>query len=201
MPLRHAVVHGTAGHGSAAHGSALHGSALHTALMAVMAILGSVCALAALWSGRRGSAGRCWLPHLVMGVVMAAVCLPDAGAVVPWTGAAALAAVAVWSTRPTTRPATVSWYTCTDLVACGVLLALTAWAASTPDGPAGHPALPGAAVPVTVAVTLAWAAARAALFAGTLPPRTPVRDPLGARLARLGGPLMVPLMGVMVLTA
>ncbi|MER5183123.1 hypothetical protein ABT009_33030 [Streptomyces sp. NPDC002896] len=179
----------------------LHGSALHTALMAVMAVLGAVCALAALWSGRRGSAARCWLPHLVMGAVMAAVCLPNAGAVVPWTGAAALAAVAVWSARPATRPATLSWYTCTDLVACAVLLTLTAWAASAPAGPAGHTTLPGAAVPVTVAVTLAWAGARAALFAGTLPPRTPDRDPLGARLTRLGGPFMVPLMGVMVLTA
>ncbi|MGW1029498.1 hypothetical protein ACWD4J_38440 [Streptomyces sp. NPDC002577] len=179
----------------------LHGSVLHTALMVAMAVLGTVCALAALRSGRRGDAARCRLPHLVMGTVMAAVCLPHAGAVVPWVGAAALAAAAVWSTRPAARPATVSWYTCADLVACAVLLALTAWAASASAVPAGHTALPGAAMPVTVAVTLAWAGARAALFAGTLPPRTADRDPWGVRLARLGGPVMVPLMGVMALTA
>ncbi|MBA4863950.1 hypothetical protein H1V43_21835 [Streptomyces sp. PSKA54] len=176
-----------------------HVSALHTVLMAVMALLGAVCALAALWSGRRGDTARCWLPHLAMGTVMAAACLPSAGAVVPWAGAAALAAVAVWSARP----ATVGWYTCADLMACAVLLALTAWAASAAAGPTGHATPSGAAVAATVAVTLAWAGTRAALFAGTLPPpsRTTDRDPWGARLVRLGGPVMVPLMGVMVLTA
>ncbi|MER5756483.1 hypothetical protein [Streptomyces sp. NPDC002088] len=187
---------------------ATHGGAAHTVLMTAMAVLGGGCALAALRSARSRASVRCWLPHLVMGVVMAVACLPGTSAVVPWTGAAVLAASAVWSgwpasgpatARPTAGPSGARWYTCADLVACAVLLALTAWPAAA--GQAGHTALPAPAAAVTVAVTLAWAGARTALFAGILPPRAAGRTGLGTRLARLGSPVMVPLMGVMVLTA
>ncbi|MFF4836483.1 hypothetical protein [Streptomyces sp. NPDC001315] len=187
---------------------ATHGGAAHTVLMAAMAVLGEGCALAALWSARSRTSVRCWLPHLVMGVVMAVACLPGTSAVVPWTGAAVLAASAVWSGWPVSGPVTARptagqsgarWYTCADLVACAVLLALTASPAAA--GEAGHTGPPAPVAAVTVAVTLAWAGARTALFAGVLPPRAAGRAGLGTRLARLGSPVMVPLMGVMVLTA
>ena len=141
---------------------------MHLLMAPAMTVMGVATALAALAEALHQAPAPFWVPHLAMGAVMTSMHVADPFLL--WTGAAILAAAAMWTgiRKDGTQSLRAD---CADLTSCAVLLCASAARRSScapPMSLVAHHSASGAtfyaaACLTALLTTLAWSVTRAVL--------------------------------------